>query len=73
MIAPDPGLGAIIFLGRSIFRNRQDLEADLRQIGEAEFVCGYLRYVALAGGLLTSVIAAAAGAAVVLFVWRMAK
>jgi len=28
---------------------------------------------ALGGGLVTSVIAAAAGAAVVLFVWRMAK
>jgi uncharacterized membrane protein YeaQ/YmgE (transglycosylase-associated protein family) len=29
--------------------------------------------IALAGGLVTSVIAAAAGAVVVLFVWRMAK
>jgi hypothetical protein len=27
MIAPDPSLGAINFFDRSIFRNRQDLEA----------------------------------------------
>jgi hypothetical protein len=33
------------FLGRWDFRNRQDLEAHLCQIREAEFVCGDLRYV----------------------------
>jgi hypothetical protein len=34
-----------IFTGWSIFRNRQDLEAHLRQIREAEFMCGGLRYI----------------------------
>ena len=33
------------FLGRWDFRNRQDLEAHLCQIREAEFVCGDLRYI----------------------------
>lgn len=43
-------------------------------VGVAGAFFGYhLAMLALAGGLLTSVIAAAAGAAVVLFVWRMAK
>ena len=37
------------------------------------FVGFHIGVLALAGGLATSVIAAAAGAAVVLFVWRMAK
>ena len=43
-------------------------------VGVAGAFVGYhIAVLALAGGLLTSVIAAAAGAAVVLFVWRMAK
>jgi uncharacterized membrane protein YeaQ/YmgE (transglycosylase-associated protein family) len=37
------------------------------------FVGNHIAMLAFGGGLLTSVIAAAAGAAVVLFVWRMAK
>jgi uncharacterized membrane protein YeaQ/YmgE (transglycosylase-associated protein family) len=44
-------------------------------VGVAGAFVGYhiAGLVALGGGLLTSVIAAAVGAAVVLFVWRMAK
>ena len=43
-------------------------------VGVAGAFVGYhIAVLALGGGLLTSVIAAAAGAAVVLFVWRMAK
>ena len=43
-------------------------------VGVAGAFVGYhIAMLALAGGLLTSVIAAAAGAVVVLFVWRMAK
>jgi hypothetical protein len=34
-----------IFTGWAIFRNRQDLAAHLRQIREAEFMCGSLRYI----------------------------
>jgi uncharacterized membrane protein YeaQ/YmgE (transglycosylase-associated protein family) len=37
------------------------------------FVGYHIAMLALGGGLLTSIIAAAVGAAVVLFVWRMAK
>jgi hypothetical protein len=40
------GFGAInFFLNRSFFWSRLDLEADLRQIGEAEFMRGSLRYI----------------------------
>lgn len=43
-------------------------------VGVAGAFVGYhIAVLAFAGGLLASVIAAAAGAAVVLFVWRMAK
>jgi uncharacterized membrane protein YeaQ/YmgE (transglycosylase-associated protein family) len=43
-------------------------------VGVAGAFVGYhVAMLALVGGLLTSVIAAAAGAAVVLFGWRMAK
>jgi uncharacterized membrane protein YeaQ/YmgE (transglycosylase-associated protein family) len=43
-------------------------------VGVAGAFVGYhIAMLALGGGLMTSVIAAAAGAAVVLFVWRMAK
>jgi uncharacterized membrane protein YeaQ/YmgE (transglycosylase-associated protein family) len=43
-------------------------------VGVAGAFVGYhIAMLALGGGLLTSVIAAAAGAAVVLFGWRMAK
>ena len=43
-------------------------------VGVAGAFVGYhIAMLALGGGLVTSVIAAAAGAAVVLFVWRMAK
>ena len=43
-------------------------------VGVAGAFVGYhIAVLALAGGLITSVIAAAAGAAVVLFAWRMAK
>ena len=43
-------------------------------VGVAGAFVGYhIAVLALAGGLAASVIAAAAGAAVVLFVWRMAK
>ena len=41
--------------------------------GAGAFVGYHIAMLALGGGLLTSVIAAAAGAAVVLFAWRMAK
>jgi len=37
------------------------------------FVGHHIAMLAIGGALITSVIAAAAGAAVVLFVWRMAK
>jgi uncharacterized membrane protein YeaQ/YmgE (transglycosylase-associated protein family) len=43
-------------------------------VGVAGAFVGYhIAMLALGGGLITSVIAAAVGAAVVLFVWRMAK
>lgn len=43
-------------------------------VGVAGAFVGYhIAMLALSGGLLTSVIAAAVGAVVVLFVWRMAK
>jgi len=43
-------------------------------VGVAGAFVGYhVAMLALGSGLMTSVIAAAAGAAVVLFVWRMAK
>jgi uncharacterized membrane protein YeaQ/YmgE (transglycosylase-associated protein family) len=43
-------------------------------VGVAGSFVGYhIAMLALAGGLMPSLIAAAAGAAVVLFVWRMAK
>ena len=43
-------------------------------VGVAGAFVGYhIAMLALASGLVTSVIAAAAGAALVLFVWRMAK
>ena len=43
-------------------------------VGMAGSLFGYnIAMLALGGGLITSLIAAAAGAAVVLFVWRMAK
>jgi uncharacterized membrane protein YeaQ/YmgE (transglycosylase-associated protein family) len=43
-------------------------------VGVAGAFVGYhIAMLALGGGLLTSVIAAAVGAVVVLFVWRMAK
>jgi uncharacterized membrane protein YeaQ/YmgE (transglycosylase-associated protein family) len=43
-------------------------------VGVAGAFVGYhIAMLALGGGLLTSIIAAAVGAAVVLFVWRMAK
>jgi hypothetical protein len=43
-------------------------------VGVAGAFVGYhIVMLALGGGLLTSVIAAAAGAAVMLFGWRMAK
>jgi len=43
-------------------------------VGVAGAFVGYhIAVLALGGALITSVIAAAAGAAVVLFVWRMAK
>jgi uncharacterized membrane protein YeaQ/YmgE (transglycosylase-associated protein family) len=43
-------------------------------VGVAGAFVGYhIAMLAFVGGLVTSVIAAAAGAAVVLFVWRMAK
>jgi uncharacterized membrane protein YeaQ/YmgE (transglycosylase-associated protein family) len=43
-------------------------------VGVAGSFVGYhIAVLALGGGLITSLIAAAAGAAVVLFVWRMAK
>ena len=43
-------------------------------VGVAGSFIGYhIAMLALGGGLVTSVIAAAAGAAVVLFVWRMVK
>lgn len=43
-------------------------------VGVAGAFVGYhIAVLAIGGGLLTSVIAAAAGAAVVLFAWRMAK
>ena len=43
-------------------------------VGVAGAFVGYhIAMLALGGGLITSLIAAAAGAAVVLFVWRMAK
>ncbi|MGA7450011.1 MAG: transglycosylase [Rhodoplanes sp.] len=43
-------------------------------VGVAGAFVGYhIALLALGGGLVSSVIAAAAGAAVVLFVWRMAK
>jgi uncharacterized membrane protein YeaQ/YmgE (transglycosylase-associated protein family) len=37
------------------------------------FIGYHVALLALGGGLMTSLIAAAAGAGVVLFVWRMAK
>jgi uncharacterized membrane protein YeaQ/YmgE (transglycosylase-associated protein family) len=43
-------------------------------VGVAGAFVGYhIAALAFVGGLVTSVIAAAAGAAVVLFIWRMAK
>jgi uncharacterized membrane protein YeaQ/YmgE (transglycosylase-associated protein family) len=43
-------------------------------VGVAGAFVGYhIAILALGGGLMTSVIAAAVGAAVVLFLWRMAK
>jgi uncharacterized membrane protein YeaQ/YmgE (transglycosylase-associated protein family) len=43
-------------------------------VGVAGAFVGYhIAMLALGGGLVTSLVAAAAGAAVVLFVWRMAK
>lgn len=43
-------------------------------VGVAGAFVGYhIAMLALGGGLVTSVVAAAIGAAVVLFVWRMAK